>query len=175
VVPSCQALQPNVQRLKRIVDLLANGYTVEQLELAIGAYEAEAKVRPEHRLKYLNGDGNWRPANVDRALGQLGDDGPTVGEQTEAARVLTRLGERTGHGWTEDKHAVRTVVARLRGGLSADELWAIARYCASPPPGLGWAEDERMRPHLNPSTLFSPESVAKHLTAAKSYAARARS
>lgn len=176
VMPGTRRLEADADRLQRVIKLLESGRTEAELEAVLRSRADD--VRADRRQgKWFDGVSNWRVENVDRQLGQIGTgDHPTPAEILAAGAVLTKLAERTKIAWPDDKHAVRTVVARLRGGISAEDLWAIARYCASPPAtgGLGWADDERMRPHLNPSTLFGADATAKHLTAARAWAARSR-
>lgn len=59
------------ERIKRVVDRLADGWTEAELEAVVDAYAAECRVNAG-ALRYFDGETNWRPANVDRTFGRIG-------------------------------------------------------------------------------------------------------
>jgi uncharacterized phage protein (TIGR02220 family) len=65
------------------------------------------------------------------------------------------------------EHA-RLIAQRLREGVSEEDLRAIAAYCGHAS-GKGWAEDDKMRQYLQPSTLFGPKSHEKYLDPARAW------
>ena len=62
----------------------------------------------------------------------------------------------------------RVLVARLREGVTEDELRAVILHCADPKPhGLGWRDNPEMRVFLRPETLFGPTTIERYLPAAR--------
>lgn len=67
VCPTVRGLAPTADRIARIAKLRHGGRSVEELEACLRFYAAEASRKPES-MQWFDGESNWRPANVDRAL-----------------------------------------------------------------------------------------------------------
>lgn len=96
---------------------------------------------------------------------------PTAHERAIAATVLARLGDRNGVTYSNGEHDVRLIASRLRDGLTEWDLRAVVAYCGDELNG-GWANSERMKGYLRPSTLFGPETIHRYLEPARAYASK---
>lgn len=90
-------------------------------------------------------------------------------EAESVAGVLDKLSRESGTPFraTSVTHQ-RVLVARLREGVTEDELRAVILHCADPKPhGLGWRDNPEMRVFLRPETLFGPTTIERYLPAAR--------
>jgi uncharacterized phage protein (TIGR02220 family) len=93
----------------------------------------------------------------------------TPAEAETVAGVLDKLSRESGTPFraTTTAHQ-RVIAARLRDGVTEDELRAVILHCADPEPmGLGWRDNPKMRAFLRPETLFGPETIERYLPAAR--------
>lgn len=81
---------------------------------------------------------------------------------------MAGLNQLAGTRFKPDTHEP-LILARLREGKTADDLEAIARYCAVK---LGWKSDAKMADYLRPPTLYGPQSITKYIDQAREYAAK---
>jgi hypothetical protein len=85
--------------------------------------------------------------------------------EQDAEFVIAKLGELNGTRYTSAAH-FRKVQRLLRAGVATrDELVRLAEYCAH---GMGWLNG-RMRKHLEPATLYGPETHAKYLDPSRAW------
>lgn len=90
------------------------------------------------------------------------------------AGVLDKLSRESGVEYraTSRTHAA-VIAARLRAGITEDELRAVIVHCAGAKPhGLGWRDNPEMRAFLRPETLFGPTTIERYLPAARTLLAQ---
>lgn len=92
---------------------------------------------------------------------------PTADEREAAMRILEKLSGRNGVRYSGAAEHVRLIAARLRDGVDEMHLRYVVAYCAAE---LGWADDAKMSKYLRPETLFGPQTIAKYLDAARTWA-----
>lgn len=93
-MPRSRRLEPNSERLGRVIRLLESGLTEGDLEAVLRARADEVRRDPSQG-QWFDGVSNWRPENVDRQLGRIGAPvGPRVATsqpQTALERQLERV------------------------------------------------------------------------------------
>lgn len=94
---------------------------------------------------------------------------PTDLELVTARGVLDKLSKESGHGYRGATEHLRLIVARLRDGVTEQDLRKVVVYCAVE---LKWAGDDKMGQFLRPETLFGPRSINKYLDPAVSWYAK---
>lgn len=90
-------------------------------------------------------------------------------EAASVAGVLDKLSRESGVEYRASSAThQRVVVARLREGVTENELRAVIVHCADPEPGgLGWRDNPKMRAFLRPETLFGPTTIERYLPPAR--------
>lgn len=82
---------PTAERLLRVAERLEAGARPDECEAVLRQYHKEAKRSGDR--KWLNGETNWRPANFDRTLGQVGTaSGTAPGDILDQANANWRPG-----------------------------------------------------------------------------------
>ncbi len=94
---------------------------------------------------------------------------PTPDELASVRVVLDKLGKHTDTRYSGARPHVQLITSRLRDGLTETDLRSVVYYCAHPT-GLGWTSKPEMAKYLRPETLFGPQSIARYLDAARSWA-----
>lgn len=94
--------------------------------------------------------------------------GPTADERKTALEVLAKLGTRNGVRYSGTSDHIQLIAARLRDGVTADDLARVVDYCAI---GI-WKDKPEMRQYLRPETLFGPKTIGKYLDPARSWGGR---
>lgn len=94
---------------------------------------------------------------------------PTPAERDAALRVLGKLSHRNGVQYTGSPQHIRLIARHLRAGVDEMTLRYVVGYCAIE---LGWATDPKMAAYLRPETLFGPQTLAKYLDPALTWASR---
>ena len=136
------------------------------------SHEASRSVTDERDVTERRGE-EKRREETDRGARDARTSGsrksePTVAELADVTRVLAHLNALTGSKYTVDTHKPR-LLARLREGYSADDLEAVARYCAIK---LGWKTDAKMSRFLRPATLYGPDKIRDYIDEARQHASR---
>jgi len=88
-------------------------------------------------------------------------------ERADVDRVLAKLSKETGVGYGVNKSHRLLVLARLRDGVSADDLRKVIVYCAYELGDGGWLASDKMRGYLRPETLFGPQTITRYLEPAR--------
>lgn len=94
-------------------------------------------------------------------------EGFSDSEIATARVVLERLGSRNGVRYQLSRPHLKLIATHLRAGISEFDLRAIVGYCAVE---LRWATDDKMHKYLRPETLFGPETIARYLDPARTWA-----
>ena len=108
------------------------------------------------------------PVGARAASGRKSKSEPTESEDADVTRVLSHLNALTNSNYQVTTHRP-LLLARLRDGYTADDLEAVARFCATK---LGWKSDAKMRVYLRPATLYGPQSITKYIDDARQYAGK---
>jgi uncharacterized phage protein (TIGR02220 family) len=106
---------------------------------------------------------------VDKQVRRRAKERPTATAEESATvtRVLQKLGERTGCGYTGSRAHTDLIVARLRDGFTEEDLRRVIAYCAE---SLEWGEPGHKLNHcLRPETLFGPETIERYVYKAREY------
>lgn len=74
------------ERLVPIAKRLEAGATPEECERVLRHYAREAAKRPKAKLKWFNGETNWRKDNFGRALGMADASGPRLSQAERERR-----------------------------------------------------------------------------------------
>ncbi len=98
---------------------------------------------------------------------------PSSTEIASANTILAKLGEHANIKYSGAGAHIDLIVARLRDGLTEHDLRCVTYYCAHPT-GKNWATDPKYSQYLRPETLFGPQTIARYLDAARSWAAKNR-
>jgi uncharacterized phage protein (TIGR02220 family) len=80
--------------------------------------------------------------------------------------LLSKMNRWTGVKYTRCKAHVALVAARMRDGISVDDMRAVVGYVAV---SLKWADEEKTRAWICPETLLGPEKIHKHLASARAW------
>lgn len=108
------------------------------------------------------------PEKAKSTVGLAPDDAPhkglnghdtdkTKALRAEAVQILIFLNEQTGRSYEPVPENIDRIVARLKGGTSADDVRSvIAMKCRE------WGKDEKMVKFLRPKTLFAAENFANY-------------
>lgn len=94
---------------------------------------------------------------------------PTAPERAVVARVLEKLSAQNGVRYSGADEHTRLIVNQLRAGVTEMDLRAVVGYCALE---LDWKDDDKMRKHLTPDTLFGPRTIHRYLDPARTWFAR---
>lgn len=121
------------------------------------------EIRSEEREKNDRSAAGSAPP---RSRGKPKPSDPTPAERDAAIFILRKLGERSGVAYSGSGEHVRTIVARLRDGITEGDLRKVIGYCAI---GLGWQDDPKMAVYLRPKTLFGASKIHDYLDPARTW------
>ncbi len=113
-------------------------------------------------------------AKVNAATGDIGrararkqkPSEPTADERASAMFILRKLSERSGVAYSGSGEHVRTIVARLREGITEADMRKVIGYCAVE---LEWQDDPKWSRYLRPKTLFGAQKIHDYLDPARTW------
>lgn len=97
------------------------------------------------------------PPNIDGfSLKPISDD-----LKAQAVDILNHLNDKSGRKFRPVDETLKPIVSRLKRGATVEEMLAVINAKVA-----DWRDNDEMRKHLNPSTLFGPKHYENYLVQA---------